>query len=102
MRKMIKRTLSPGPGYESEGGSTSGRSSPSKGKILPDEDYDSSEWAVNRTADMSEVDLRLELARQNSQSQQGKPRPVEKDIPERESQVFSENVNTKYVNAELL
>ncbi|CAE6496351.1 unnamed protein product [Rhizoctonia solani] len=102
-RKFMKRSWSPGPGLgmsvpegesigptNSTGYSVNGRSSPLKGRILPDEDYDACTWDdlgegademdvdvgedVDMDPDTSEYDLtmRLALARQNSKTQEGK------------------------------
>lgn len=112
-RKFMKRSWSPGPGLGmsvpegSEGfGSTNslalttnGRSSPLKGRVLPDEDYDSCTWddlggdagemdvdvGGDVDPDTSEYDLtmRLALARHNSKSQGG-PKTAAKDGSEGE------------------
>ncbi|KAF8743234.1 Guanine nucleotide exchange factor for Rho/Rac/Cdc42-like GTPases, partial [Rhizoctonia solani] len=113
-RKFMKRSWSPGPGVgmplpegesigpagSSTGYSISGRSSPLKGRVLPDEDYDACTWddlgeetdemdvdvgaEVELDPDTSEYDLtmRLALARQNSKSQDGKVKASDKDAPE--------------------
>jgi hypothetical protein len=115
-RKFMKRSWSPGPGLgmsvpegesvgpagSSVGYSINGRSSPLKGRVLPDEDYDACTWDdlgeeteemdvdvgedVGMDPDTSEYDLtmRLALARQNSKSQDGKVKANNKDAPERE------------------
>ncbi|CEL59835.1 Rho guanine nucleotide exchange factor gef2 OS=Schizosaccharomyces pombe (strain 972 / ATCC 24843) GN=gef2 PE=1 SV=1 [Rhizoctonia solani AG-1 IB] len=113
-RKFMKRSWSPGPGLgmsvpegesvgpagSSVGYSINGRSSPLKGRVLPDEDYDACTWDdlgeeademdvdvgedVGMDPDTSEYDLtmRLALARQNSKSQDGKVKANNKDAPE--------------------
>ncbi|CAE7058756.1 unnamed protein product [Rhizoctonia solani] len=97
-RKFMKRSWSPGPGLgmsvpegesigTTNGYSVNGRSSPLKGRILPDEDYDACTWDdVGEDADEMDVDvggnvevdpdtseydltMRLALARQNSKTQ---------------------------------
>ncbi|KAG8763089.1 hypothetical protein FRC12_008720 [Ceratobasidium sp. 428] len=115
-RKFMKRSWSPGPGLgisvaegaqavgSVAGRGVSGRSSPLKGRTLPDEDYDAASWDdlgeagemdvdadeeidvdVGVDPDTSEYDLtmRLELARKNSKTQQAKPRPA-KELPDGE------------------
>ncbi|CAE6503423.1 unnamed protein product [Rhizoctonia solani] len=112
-RKFIKRSWSPGPGLglsvpegesvgptSSMGYSVNGRSSPLKGRVLPDEDYDACTWDdlgeeademdvdvgedVDVDPDTSEYDLtmRLALARQNSKTQEVKSKAGGKDAPE--------------------
>jgi hypothetical protein len=115
-RKFMKRSWSPGPGLGMsvpEGGegirpgstmgySVSGRSSPLKGRVLPDEDYDSCTWDdlgedvgdmdvdvgadvdVGMDPDTSEYDLtmRLALARQNSKTQEARAKRANKDALE--------------------
>ncbi|KAG9122598.1 hypothetical protein FRC07_000961, partial [Ceratobasidium sp. 392] len=114
-RKFMMRPRSPGPGLgltvpESAqavgsvaGRGVSGRSSPLKGRTLPDEDYDAASWDdlgeagemdvdageeidvdVNMDPDTSEYDLtmRLELARKNSKTQQGGPKAAKKELPD--------------------
>ncbi|KEP51744.1 RhoGEF gef2 protein [Rhizoctonia solani 123E] len=109
-RKFMKRSWSPGPGLgmsvpegesigptSSVGYSVNGRSSPLKGRVLPDEDYDACTWDdlgedademdvdvgrdVEMDPDTSEYDLtmRLALARQNSKTQEGKSKLGGKD-----------------------
>ncbi|KAG8700981.1 hypothetical protein FRC09_005628, partial [Ceratobasidium sp. 395] len=113
-RKFMKRSWSPGPGLgisvaegaqavgSVAGRGVSGRSSPLKGRTLPDEDYDAASWDdlgeagemdvdadeeidvdVGVDPDTSEYDLtmRLELARKNSKTQQAKARPA-KELPD--------------------
>ncbi|KAG8711425.1 hypothetical protein FRC08_015914, partial [Ceratobasidium sp. 394] len=112
-RKLMKRSWSPGPGLgmtvaenaaavgSVAGRGACGRSSPLKGRTLPDEDYDAASWDdlgeagemdvdadegidvdVGVDPDTSEYDLtmRLELARKNSKTQQGRP-PTKEDLP---------------------
>ncbi|CAE6396665.1 unnamed protein product [Rhizoctonia solani] len=113
-RKFMKRSWSPGPGLgmsvpegesigpagSSMGYSINGRSSPLKGRVLPDEDYDACTWDdlgeeaeemdvdvgedVHMDPDTSEYDLtmRLALARQNSKSQEAKAKANDKDALE--------------------
>lgn len=80
----------------------SGRSSPLKGRTLPDEDYDSLSWDDLGEAgemdvdvdgelevDVGDVDpdtsgydlaMRLELARKNSKSQQARSKPAKENL----------------------
>ncbi|KAG8691085.1 hypothetical protein FRC11_006908 [Ceratobasidium sp. 423] len=111
-RKFIKRSWSPGPGIglsvpegesvgpTSMGYSVNGRSSPLKGRVLPDEDYDACTWDdlgeeggemdvdvgedVDVDPDTSEYDLtmRLALARENSKTQEGRSKGGSGDAPE--------------------
>ncbi|KAJ1308946.1 hypothetical protein OPQ81_004629 [Rhizoctonia solani] len=112
-RKFMKRSWSPGPGLgmsvpeaesigptSSMGYSVNGRSSPLKGRVLPDEDYDACTWDdlgeeagemdmdvgedVDMDPDTSEYDLtmRLALARQNSKTQEVRSKADSKDTSE--------------------
>ncbi|KAG8745765.1 hypothetical protein FRC10_007026 [Ceratobasidium sp. 414] len=114
-RKLMKRSWSPGPGLGMSvvegaaavgsvaGRGACGRSSPLKGRMLPDEDYDAASWDdlgeagemdvdtgegidmdVDVNPDTSEYDLtmRLELARKNSKTQQGQPKLAREDMPD--------------------
>ncbi|QRV87492.1 Formin-like protein 14 [Ceratobasidium sp. AG-Ba] len=117
-RKFMKRSWSPGPGTAlsvegslpmatvgSIGLGASGRSSPLKGRTLPDEDYDSRSWDdLGEAAGEMDVDgeleadengagidpdtsgydlaMRLELARKNSKTHQARSKPAREEFLE--------------------